>query len=79
MAFRYCPECDEWYETAQYTVDDSGETVCKENGHGALHGYIDQSIKTVDDYRAETSRTNIEDEINAALEQDLLTDEPRYL
>lgn len=40
MAYRYCPDCNEWYETAEYTVDESGETVCREDDHGSVSGYI---------------------------------------
>jgi hypothetical protein len=40
MACRYCPECGEWLETAEYTVDETGETICPEDGHPAVHGYI---------------------------------------
>jgi hypothetical protein len=38
MTHRYCPECEKWLETMEYTVDDSGETVCPD--HKAVHGYI---------------------------------------
>lgn len=46
MAYRYCPECDEWYETHEYTVDKVGETVCKVEDHGVVYGYIDGSINS---------------------------------
>lgn len=38
MGFRYCPECDEWLETAEYTVDESGQVICPD--HKAVHGFI---------------------------------------
>lgn len=38
--YRYCPECDQWYETAEYTVDETGETVCRQDDHGAVHGSL---------------------------------------
>lgn len=38
MGYRYCPDCDQWLETAEYTVDETGETVCPE--HRAVHGFI---------------------------------------
>lgn len=38
--YRYCPECDQWLETSEYTVDESGETVCPDDGHPAVHGGI---------------------------------------
>lgn len=40
MGYRYCPECEKWYTTAEYTVDDHGETVCRKDGHGATQGFI---------------------------------------
>lgn len=72
MAFRYCPECDEWYETANYTVNESGETVCKKDGHSAVHGYIDGSMETVQDFKQHTHRRDIGDEIDAAVRQGIL-------
>lgn len=72
MAFRYCPECDTWYETADYTVDESGETICRKDDHGAVHGYIDGSIRTVDDLLRSTSHRDMEDEIDAAVRQGLI-------
>lgn len=38
MGHRYCPGCDRWLETSEYTVDDHGETICPE--HKAVHGFI---------------------------------------
>lgn len=72
MAYRYCPECDQWYETANYTVNESGETVCETEGHGAVHGYIDGSMTTVNDFKRHTYRSDIQDEIEAAVRQGLL-------
>lgn len=40
MGHRWCSTCEYWYETSEYTVNDSGETVCREEGHGATHGFI---------------------------------------
>ena len=73
MAYRYCPECNEWYKKANYTVNESGETVCKEETHGSVHGYIDGSIASVEDFRQHTHHSNMEDEIEAAVRQGLLT------
>lgn len=73
MAYRYCPECDKWYRTAEYTVDEMGETVCDEvEEHGAVHGYIDGSMETVADYKQHTYRTDVEDEVEAAVNQGIL-------
>lgn len=41
MSYRYCPECDRWLETSEYTVDDHGETVCPD--HRATHGFINRA------------------------------------
>lgn len=38
MGVRYCPECKRWLSTDEYTVDESGETICPE--HKAVHGYL---------------------------------------
>lgn len=72
MAYRYCPECDRWLETSEYTVDSSGETVCPE--HRAVHGYIDGSIRTEADLRQNLgySHTDVEAEVEAALRQGLV-------
>jgi hypothetical protein len=43
MAYRYCEECDTWYKTYDYTVNESGETVCRKDGHGAVVGFIEPS------------------------------------
>lgn len=74
MAFRYCPECDQWYETAGYTTNDNGETVCKKDDHDAVHGYINRSIETVSDFvnHQNRNRHELEDEIDAAVRQGLL-------
>lgn len=38
MGYRYCPECDRWLETSEYTVSEGGETICPD--HKATHGFI---------------------------------------
>jgi hypothetical protein len=38
MAYRYCPGCEKWLQTYEYTLDETGELVCPE--HQAVHGYI---------------------------------------
>lgn len=43
MAHRYCPDCGEWLETAEYTVDEIGETICPEH-EIAVHGYMGGSL-----------------------------------
>lgn len=43
MAYRYCPECDEWQSTAEYTVDEIGETICREHECPVI-GYLEASI-----------------------------------
>lgn len=40
--FRYCPDCDKWLETSEYTVDEIGETICPEH-EIAVHGSIQAS------------------------------------
>lgn len=74
MAYRYCPDCDQWLSTANYTVDDIGETVCPEDGHRAVHGYIDGSIRTEAELRRGMGMTytDIEDEVRAAKRQGLV-------
>lgn len=73
MAFRYCPDCDRWLETAEYTVDEIGETVCPKEGHPAVHGYIDGSIRTVEDLRRSMSyHRDVSPEISAAIDQGLV-------
>ena len=42
MAHRYCPQCDEWQSTAEYTVDEIGETICREHECPVI-GYLDGS------------------------------------
>lgn len=78
MAYRYCPDCDRWYVTADYTVDKSGETVCKTDGHGALHGYIGDSeagdisgLTLQRKLTKHTGRHDYSDEIEAAKRQGL--------
>lgn len=53
MGFRYCPDCEYWYSTAEYTVDKSGETVCREDGHGATHGFIIDAPWSVREFKNE--------------------------
>lgn len=42
MAHRYCDSCGKWLATHEYTVDDTGETVCPEHEH-AVVGFIPPS------------------------------------
>lgn len=71
MVYRYCPDCDEWLETSDYTVDESGETVCPE--HRALHGYCEYAW-TERQLRGHLNITysEIEDEVAAAHRQGII-------
>lgn len=40
MGYRHCPDCEKWLSTSEYTVDESGETICPEEDHSAVHGFI---------------------------------------
>lgn len=72
MAYRYCPEHDAWLETADYTVDESGEMICPEHDI-AVHGYIDGHIDTVGKFKeANMVGRSLSDEIEAAKRQGLL-------
>lgn len=72
MGFRYCPECKEWLETAEYTVDEQGETVCPK--HRATHGFIiDSPISTAEFHRQHQLGYDDKPEmLKAAREQDLV-------
>jgi hypothetical protein len=39
MTHRFCPTCERWLETAEYTVDQSGQTICPTH-EISVHGYI---------------------------------------
>lgn len=41
MGYRYCPDCEKWLETSEYTVSESGETICPD--HKAVQGFLDGS------------------------------------
>jgi len=49
MGYRYCPECDEWLETAEIALDESGETVCPD--HKAVYGFIGSPWITEGEFR----------------------------
>lgn len=74
MAYRYCPHCNEWYSTANYTVDKAGETICREDDHGPVYGYIDGSITTERSLRNTLKGYGgpTEDMVERALEQGLV-------
>lgn len=38
MTYRYCSECDWWFETAEIELSESGETMCPE--HDSVHASI---------------------------------------
>ncbi len=77
MAYRYCPNCEQWYQTHEYTVDKFGETVCKKDAHGSLHGYMSGSTKTQDELRRALKKSYISDSdvtqmVDAAVRQGLI-------
>lgn len=75
MGWRYCPQCKQWYETAEYTVDESGETVCREDGHGATHGFILSRPTKREFYNEHPSWYDDRDEMfEAAVNQGLIAD-----
>lgn len=78
MAYRYCPECEQWLETAEYTVDEIGETICPEH-EIAVHGYMGGSpfglSYTVEDLRRDNDSRLYDDwgkMLQAAREQHLV-------
>jgi hypothetical protein len=75
MAYRYCPECEKWLETNEYTVNKNGETVCPK--HKAVHGYIGGAYGayTVKDFHRDNKRSlydNWNTMLNRAMEQGIV-------
>jgi hypothetical protein len=72
MGHRYCPQCEEWLSTAEYTVDESGETVCPQ--HKAVHGFIIDTPWSVAEFRNENPSWYDDqlDMLNAAKRQGLV-------
>lgn len=71
MAYRYCPDCGEWLETADYTVDEVGWTICKQH-RVSTHGYLDGGIRTVRDFNSVNSYGDWSEERAAAKAQGLI-------
>jgi hypothetical protein len=74
VVHRYCPDCERWYETAEYGVDETGETVCMADGHGAVRGYLDGSMRTTGDILSNRPNTD-KTALTAAVEQGLVRDD----
>lgn len=77
MTYRYCPDCDEWKDTADIDLDEQGETVCPEDGHRAVHGSLQPTIRGFPVTEAEFRRQNawredLGDELEAAKRQKLV-------
>lgn len=75
MVYRFCPTCERWLETSEYTVDDVGWVICPDHDI-SLHGYIDSHIETEDRLRRELRMSHggdIETEVQAALDQGLVS------
>lgn len=75
MGWRYCPECGQWYETRDYTVSKSGETICRKEDHGAVHGFILSKPTKREFYNNHPDWYEDRDEMfEAAVEQNLIAD-----
>ena len=72
MGYRYCPKHGSWLETADYTVDDSGETICPDHGVPVV-GFI-LGPTTADDLRFDYGNyDHIDAMIESARRQNLLS------
>jgi len=79
MPYRYCPDCNHWYGTHEYTVDNIGETVCPRDDHYALVGCIHPSRHFETDVRLPYgNREEQQQSLDAAKRQGLV-DEFRLL
>jgi hypothetical protein len=74
MGYRYCDHCNKWLETAEYTVDSSGETVCPKDDHDATHGFILEAPVDEDEYRARLPNyyNDVDRMVQAGKDQELI-------
>lgn len=76
MTYRYCPNCDKWLETSEYTVDEIGETICPDHRialHGSLQGHGRGYPLTEQEFHRQNKHLrNPQDELEAAKRQGLV-------
>lgn len=76
MTYRYCPTGDKWLETSEYTVDETGETVCPDHKtalHGSIQGFGGGYPITENEYYNQNKHLrNAHEELEAAKRQGLV-------
>jgi hypothetical protein len=68
MGWRYCPSCERWLKTSEYTVSKSGETICPDH-EIATHGFI---IGRMTEAELRNSHVIDDEELEAAKKQGLI-------
>lgn len=69
MGYRYCDGCERWLETSEYTVSDSGETICEE--HGSVSGFIIDAPWSTSEYKRQNPKM-WDEALSAARQQGLV-------
>lgn len=82
MTYRYCPECDEWNDTADYEYNDVGWLICTEHDvsvHGCIPPMGPHDTYTEQEFKIDHSHMkDWSNELDAAKRQNLIREVSDY-